>query len=158
MDVVSHDIPWKDAARVQQMKSSFVVKHKKDDATTSPNINLARIQQIAVANNIPVSNIGVSKKGNTFIHCPSVEHRDKLQPLISADAKDKDVHSIKEKSPHITVTDIIQTGTEEITKETILTQIRSQNSEITTLIDSGNEFEILFVKKSAKSNYFSAAI
>ena len=44
--------------------------------------NLNKLKDIAVNNGIPVSKIGVSKSADTFIHCPSVDDRNKLQPLI----------------------------------------------------------------------------
>ena len=113
-------------------------------------MDLNKIKDIAVNNNIPVTNIGVSQKGDTFIHCPSAEARDKLQPLISADLEDKEVVSMKEKCPHVTIVDIIQTGDEDLTKDTILSQIRSQNPQISALIESGNQFNILFTKRTLK--------
>ena len=76
-----------------------------------------QLKKLLFWNNILVTNVGVSQKGNTFIHCPSAEARDKLQPLISADFKDKDVLPIKDKSPHITIVDITKTGAEDLTKE-----------------------------------------
>ena len=84
--VIDNKGSWTDAKRVHRMKSSFEVKHKNDGASGSI-IDVNRIKHIAVENNIPVSKVGVSQKGNTFIHCPSVEDRYKLQPL-SADVKD----------------------------------------------------------------------
>ena len=146
---------WSDEKRTCQMKSSLVIKHKNKDIS-SPALNLNVVKEIAVKNNIPVSNIGVSQKGDTFIHCPSAEARDKLQPLISADLPDREVTSIKDKSPHITIVDIIQTGTEDLTKENILLQICSQNIKISALVKSGNEFKILFIRKNSKTNKYTA--
>ena len=148
---------WADAKRVHTMKSSFVIKHKTKSDTGST-IDVNRIRQIAVENNIPVSNVGVSQKGNTFVHCPSVEHRDKLQPLISADVNDKDVVPIKDKSPHITITDITKTGADDITKESLLKHISNQNLQVAELIDAGEEFNILFIKSVVKTNSFTAVI
>ena len=148
---------WFNKQRVHQMKSSLLIKHKKD--LNSPTaVDLNKIKDIAVNNNIPVTNIGVSQKGDTFIHCPSAEARDKLQPLISADLEDKEVVSMKEKCPHVTIVDIIQTGDEDLTKDTILSQIRSQNPQISALIESGNQFNILFTKKDPKTSKFSAVV
>ena len=103
--------------------------------------------------------LGVSQKEyHTFIHCPSAEARDKLQPLISADLKDKEVVPMEEKSPHVTIVHIIQTGTDELTKENIFLQICSQNPQLTALIKSGNEFKILFTKKDVKTNKYTAVV
>ena len=74
--------PWSDGNRVQNMKSSLVIKHKSGD-TAGDAADLSKIREIVVQNNIPVSNVGVSKNGNTFINCLSVESRDELQPLLS---------------------------------------------------------------------------
>ena len=91
---------WFNEKRVHQMKSSLMIRHKNnDDPPTALDLNV--VKDIAVKNNIPVTNIGVSQKGDTFIHCPSAEARDKLQPLISADLKDKEVVPMKEKTPTI---------------------------------------------------------
>ena len=149
---------WCDEQRVHQMKSSLVIKHKSSDVPSTA-LDLNVVREIAVKNSIPVTNIGVSKKGNTFIHCPSAEARDKLQPLlINANLVGKDVVSVKEKSPHITIVDIIQTGSEELTKENILVQICSQNPKLAALIESGNEFKVLFIKKNSQTKKFSAAV
>ena len=156
-DLMVQNNSWSNTKRVHAMKSSFVVKHKTDSATGST-IDINRVRQIAVENSIPISNVGVSQKGNTFIHCPSVEDRDKLQPLISAEVQDKDVVSIKEKSPHITITDITKTNSDDITKESILEQVRIQNPGIAELIHSGDDFNVLFVKSIAKTNSFSAVV
>ena len=149
---------WFDEKRVHQMKSSLVIKHTNNDVHATA-LDLNVVKEIAVKNNIPVTNIGVSKKGDTFIHCPSAEARDKLQPLlISAKLADREVVPMKEKSPHITIVDIIQTGTDELTKENILLQIRSQNPKLAALIENGNEFKILFIKKNSQTHRYSAAV
>ena len=88
---------WCDAQRVQNIRSSLVIKPKSGVVTPAPDLN--KIQNIAVKNNIPVSKIGFSQKGETYIHCPSAEDRDKLQPLLCQDFSDKEVVSLKEKLP-----------------------------------------------------------
>ena len=149
--------PWADDTRVSKMKSSLVVTHK-DNGVSGTTVDLNVIKKIAVENSIPVSNIGISKKGNAFVHCPSVDDRDRLEPLIKANLQDKDVVSIKDKSPHISIVDIINTGTEELTKEDILSQICSQNHQITELINSGSEFNILFVKRDSRTDKYTAVV
>ena len=104
--------------------------------------------------------LGFPKKGTlvSIALLLSAEARDKLQPLISADFKDKDVLPIKDKSPHITIVDITKTGAEDLTKENIFLQICSQNPQIADLIDHGNEFNILFIKSDSKSNKCTAVV
>ena len=148
---VSQPTPWGDENRVQKMKSSLVIKHKTGDSEKVPT-DLNKLRDIAVANNIPVSNVGVSKNGNTFIHCPSVEDRNKLQPLLSEQLITKDVVSLKEKQPHITILDITSTDDKDI----LLEQIRSQNPKIDALIESGEQFDILFTKTQQSSQKVSA--
>ena len=72
---------WSNHSRVKSMKASLMIKQK--PGCQAPNFN--KLREIAVKNHIPVSNVGVSQKGNTFIQCPTPEDRDKLQPLIQAD-------------------------------------------------------------------------
>ena len=143
--------PWSDNNWVHRLKSSLVIKHKSGD-TTSTSTDLGKIREIAVKNNIPVSNVGVSKNGYTFINCPSAEDRDKFQPLLSEHLTNKDVVPLKEKQPHITILDIDT----DISKGDLLHQIRSQNPKVHALINAGQKFDILFTKKSLHSDKTSA--
>ena len=109
------------------------------------------VRDIAVRNQIPLSNVGVSQSGDTFIQCPSASARDKLQPLLEADLANK-VVPLKEKLPQITIVDIDKTDAANLSKESILMQVTNQNPEIARLIADNHEFTILFVKDGKSAN------
>ena len=144
---------WSDQNRVQNMKASLVIKQSENGA---PNINSLR--ELAVKNQIPVANVRVSKKGDTYIQCPTSKDRDKLQPLLQVDYGDK-VNALTEKLPHISIVDIDKLDTHDTTessKNDILSNIRSQNPEIANLISTGEEFTILFIKDGKSTNKCTA--
>ena len=101
---VMHSGAWADPKSVQNLRASLVIKpnDKKDK------VNLESIRKIVVDNNIPVSKVGVSTSGNTFVHCPSVAVRDKLQSLLESDIPNQTVHALKEKLTSISVVGITE--------------------------------------------------
>ena len=100
------------------------------------------IRKIAVNNKIPVNKVEVSSKGNTFIHCPSAEIRDKLESHLTK-VPNQTVHTIKDKLPSISITGI----TQPIEKDNLVTEIGIQNPHIQELLDQDHTFKILFVNK-----------
>ena len=152
--------PWHNNTRVENMRSSLIVKSKPGNQPTQVDLN--RVKSLAVKNKIPVSKVGVSGSGHTFIHCPSIKDRDKLQPILTADLQDNEVVALKEKLPHVSIVDIYKSNTDDITssnfRDEILQQVRNQNHQIGTLIDSGDEFTILFVKPGNASNKCTAVV
>ena len=139
---------WHDNNRVKNMRSSLVMKAKPGEQNST--VDLDRVKSLAIENKIAVAKIGVSQTGHTFVQCPSVQDRDKLQPLLSADFGNKDVVVLKEKLPHVSIVDIAKSQGDDISstgfKDELLKQIRNQNHQVDTLIESGHEFEILFVR------------
>ena len=89
-----------------------------------------------------MTKVGVSTKGNTFIHCPSPEIRDKLESHLT-NVPNQTVHAIKDKLPTISITGI----TQPIEKDNLLTEIGKQNPHIQELLDQNHTFKILFVNK-----------
>ena len=89
-----------------------------------------------------MSKVGTSTKGNTFIHCPSPEIRDKFEAHLT-DVPNQTVHAIKDKLPTISITGI----TQPIEKENVLTEIGKQNPHIQELLDQNHTFKIMFVNK-----------
>ena len=142
-----------DGERVRKIKSSLVIKHKTGNPDTQP-ADLNELRKIAVENKIPVSNVGVSDNGCTYIHCPSVEDRNKLQPLLTEHLSTKDVVPLKEKQPHITILDITSSDD----KKAILDQIRNQNPKIDALMERGEQFDILFTKTQQSTQKVSAVV
>ena len=153
--------PWSDNARVHNMRSSLIVKPKAGNQ--SAQVDLDKVRSLAVTNKIPVSKVGISQTtGHTYIHCPSIKDRDRLQPLLTADLQDNDVVALKEKLPHVSIVDICKSSSDDITtsdfKDNILQQVRNQNHQIDALIGAGNEFTILFVKQGRDSNKCTAVV
>ena len=78
------------------MKASLVIK----PTVLSEKISMESIRKIVVNNKIPVTKVGVSSKGNAFIHCPSAEIRDELESHLVKVPNQK-VHAIKDRLPSI---------------------------------------------------------
>ena len=151
---------WQDVNRVRDMRSSLVLKSKPGDQ--DPVVDLDRVKSLAIQNKILVAKVGVSHTGHTFIQCPTVQDRDKLQPLLTAGFEDKEVVALKEKLPHISIVDIARSQSDDITstgfKADLLNQIRNQNHQIDALIETGHEFNILFVKAGRDANKCTAVV
>ena len=134
---------WSNEKRVKNIKASLVIKNKPGSTEgTNQEAHLLKLKTLAVTNKIPVSRVGFDNNGNTYIDCPSVTDRNKLQPLIAGDFVDKEVTALKEKLPCISIVGI----EDEVTKSNLVTQLTKQNPNIETLIDAGEEFTVLFVK------------
>lgn len=148
---VTYGGSWSDPKAVQNLRSSLVIKPVADADGKKSTVNLENVRKIAVDNNIPVSKVGVSANGNTFIHCPSSAARDKLQPLLASNNPNQSVKPLQEKFPSISITGI----TEAISKDDLVTEVRKQNDYINTLIENGNTFKVLFMKPPTEnfSNY-----
>ena len=149
---VSYGGAWSNQNNVQNLRASLVIKPvTKENVANTTAINMESIRKLVVDNSIPVSKIGVSKSGNTFIHCPSTAARDKLQPLLENDLPNKTVISLKEKLPSVSIVGV----TEDISKEDLVTEICNQNSYIGDLIKDGHTMQILFMKPPSEgySNY-----
>ena len=110
--------------------------------TPEDKLDMKKLSKIAVENNVQVSKIGVSTKGNTFIHCASVKARDRLEEKVK-ELTGHTAHSLSDKEPSISLVGL----TEELTKSELMEQIREQNPVMKTLTDAGETFAILFIKK-----------
>lgn len=148
---------WVDPNRTQAVKSSLLIKPTAG-TTTSLSNDLGKIRDIAVNNNIQVRNVGISKSGNTFIHCSSTADRNKLQPLLSDNYQGREIIPLKENLPHITINGIIQVDDEDITGDKVLRQICNQNPVIADLKESGEELKVLFVRKQITSKTIMAVV
>lgn len=152
LPAVTYGGSWADPKSVQNLRSSLLIKpvSTENGAKNTP-VSLESIRKIVVENNIPVSKVGVSANGETFVHCPSTAARDKLQPLLETDLPSQTVVSLKEKLPSISIVGI----TGEISKETLINDICNQNSYVNDLVKEGHTFKILFIKPPSDgySNY-----
>ena len=144
---------WSNQKGLQRVKASLVIKNKPGSiAPSDKSAELSKLKKVAVFNKIPLSRVGYDKNGNTFIECPSITDRNNLQPLLVTDFNDKEVSVIKDKLPCISIVGI----QDEVTKSNLVSQITKQNPALETLINSGEEFNVLFVKGSS-SGYTAVA-
>ena len=85
-----------------------------------------------------------------------------MQPLLVADFEDNQIVALKEKLPHISITDISKETNEDVSKgefkNELIQQIRCQNHQLDSLIDSGHEFNILFVKSAQQGTKCTAIV
>ena len=105
---------------------------------------MKEVKRIVIENNVQVSRVGVSSKGNTFIHCASVKDRDKLQEQLG-DLTGHTRRSLEDNMPSISLVGI----TEEYTNTELVERIREQNPAMKALLDGGEKFTILFTKSPA---------
>ena len=144
---------WSNENRVKNIKASLVIRNKPGCTENSnKEADLQKLKTLAISNRIPVSRVGFDTNGNTFIDCPSVTDRNKLQPLIASDFVHKEVTAVKEKFPCISIVGI----EDEVTKSNLVMQLTKQNPKIETLVNAGEEFTVLFVK-STHSGYNAVA-
>ena len=127
-----------DINSVNKLRSSFLVKTKPDKQKLTKD----DIRKVIVDNKLPVNSVGESKKGNYFIHCPSVETRDELQKKFS-ELDTQIVHPLMDKEPTISIVGITEPFTDkvELTK-----RIMEMNPKVKTLNDDGQTFVILFMR------------
>ena len=151
----AHPSPWENKEKVKNMKSSLVLKNKDGSTEVDESAQQAqrdRLKTLAVCNEIPVSRVGFDTSGNTYIDCPTPEDVSKLQPLLTEDFKDKQVSVVKSKLPCISIVGI----EDEVTKSNLLNKICKQNPAVSTLINEGHDFSVLFVKKSTHHGNYTA--
>ena len=132
---------WNNQETVKKIKSSLVMKNK-EGSTTDKDAEIAKLKEIAVKNRIPVTRVGFDVNGNTFVDCPSQSDCDRLQPILSSDFQEKEVTSLKNKLPCISVVGI----QDEVTKTNFVNLVCKQNPRIDTLVSAGEVFTVLFVK------------
>ena len=132
---------WSDNRRISSMKSALLIKPDKNGKP----VELPVIRDLAIQNGIQVNKTVVTDTGNTFINLPSVSNRDKLAPLLeSSSVVEPDrIVNLKSKLPTISVVGI----EEAITKDTAAAYILGQNQVIKNLVESGETFHVVFVKK-----------
>ena len=107
--------------------------------------------------NIPIKNIGITKKGHGFVNLPDKENCEKvissLQKEYNVVAKTNDQRSFM---PKITISDINGDDYSNSNKEELKTAIMNKNPTIKSCIEEDKQFDILFltedkVNKTAKA-------
>ena len=138
--------PWANTRATQKLRSSFIVK-----PTTSGTADMVKINKIVSDNKLQVNMIGVSQKGNTFIHCPTEEASKTLQTHIQTELTGHVVHSLQDSLPSISIAGITETqwNPQHVTPEGIsnfIQKLRDQNPFLEGLITDGETFKVIFMK------------
>ena len=134
------DNPWNDSDRVQKLRHPATVVIHDDSGECVP---LPDLENIITKNSIEANNTFKNKDGNTVITLSSQAERTKLMNAIKQDFPQSDVRQPKEKIPTISVAGIKG----EITPEKLKDQIMMLYPEIKSLVDSGESFDVLTVRK-----------
>ena len=138
--------PWANTGAIQKLRSSFLVK-----PSQSGTADMDRINEIASDKKLQVNMIGVSQKGNTFIHCPTEEASLILQSHIESELG-HDVHPLQDSLPSISITGITARQWDVTQHETpehftnFTQKLRDQNPYLDSLITDGETFKIIFMK------------
>ena len=138
--------PWANARATQKLRSSFIVK-----PTTSGAADMVKINKIVSDNKLQVNMVGVSQKGNTFIHCPTKEASATLQTHIQSELAGHVVHSLQDSLPSISIAGITATQWNplHVTPEGItdfIQKLMDQNPFLHSLITDGETFNVIFMK------------
>ena len=128
---------WSNTEKIQNMKSSLHIKSKGKE------VNLVKIQEIAVKNGIQVSKTVVKENGDVYVDLPNAKNREKFTPLLNDEEfAEHEIISLKSKLPTISILDV----KEYTTKEDFIERVKKQNEGIRTLIEGGSEFSIVYSK------------
>ena len=138
--------PWANTGATQKLRSSFLVEPNRMGKA-----DIDRINEIASEKKIQVDKIGVSQKGNTFIHCPTEEASSHLQSHIEVELG-HDVYPLQDPLPSISITGITARQWDVTQHETpehftnFTQKLRDQNPYLDGLITDGETFKIIFMK------------
>ena len=108
-------------------------------------VDVKKVKDIIIANGIQVSKANINQKtGDLFVDLPSEGNKDKLVPLINEDTlPGNKVVKVKQKSPTITIRDVLEYEN----SEEFIENVKSQNPEIKERIESGDECIVVFAKE-----------
>ena len=115
-------------------------------------INADQVRNIVIENSIPVIRTNSKPNGDLFIELPSLESKNKLEPLLKVDPifKENNVVNLKSKSPTIAILDIDSFTS----KEDFESQVKNQNPHIKELCEKGSEFSVIFAKEPKEDGKF----
>lgn len=129
---------WSDTKRVEEVKSSLLVKADKDGKPVDP----GKVRKIIRENGVPVNKVVVASSGDTFINLPNVKSRDKLHPLLQSDTND--IVLLKSKLPAISLLGV----TDKLSNEEIKQGIVNQNESIGRLVkEQKEELEVIYTRE-----------
>ena len=112
-------------------------------------VDVKKVKDIIVANGIQVSKASINQKtGDLFVDLPSEGNKDKLVPLINEETlPGNKVVKVKQKSPTITIRDVLEYEN----SEEFIENVKSQNPEIQKRIECGDECTVVFAKEQEKA-------
>ena len=129
--------PWSDKTKVEQIKSSLLIKPDSEGNPVDENV----INKVVVDNGVPVNKVVVTESGETYINLPDKKSRDKLCPLLQSEANE--VVALKPKFPTISILDV----KDNLSREQIKQGLCSQNEHIGRLVEEDNqELEVIYQK------------
>ena len=142
--------PWTDTNRIQEMKSSLLIKADKNGQPVDPK----KVRKIVMDNGVPVNKVVVASSGDTIINLPNQRSRDKLHPLLQSD--NNEVVNLKSKLPSITILGV----TDDLSKEEIVKGIISQNDSIGSLVnEQKEELEVVYMRAPpVDKSYFQVTL
>ena len=134
---ISINTPWSNDKRVEDMKSSMLIKADKDGKPVDP----GKVRKTIMDNGVPVNKVVVTSSGDTFINCPNQQSRDKLHPLLHSE--NNNVVLLKSKLPTISLFGV----TDDLSKEEIKQGIINQNEAIGKLVtEQHEELEVIYTR------------
>ena len=134
------DNPWNDTVRVEKLRHPATVVIQGDSGETVP---LTDLENIITSNSIEANNTFKNKDGHTVVTLASQANRTKLVSALKHDYPHSDLRQPKVKLPTISISGIKG----EITADLLKGQIMKLYPEIQSLVESGETFTVLSVRK-----------
>lgn len=108
---------------------------------------------------VPITKIGITKNGQGFIKLPDQSKRDEVFNKLKANFNvTSQTRDLREFLPKITIYGIDSDVYTNSNKEDLKISIMSKNPLITTCVNNGKTFDILFVKKDMSTNSAKAVV
>ena len=147
--------PWNDKEKVHNLLHPATVVISD---TAEQKITMSELENIVTENSIEVNNAFTNKDGNTVVTVSSQAARSKLVKAITDSYPQSSLQQPKEKLPTISISGIKS----EISTESLTEHIMKLYPEIKSLIDSGETFSVMSVRKqrncSEENKLFQASV
>ena len=144
--------PWYDTQGLEKVKSMLPLIVK--NTSTGHNVLDSDIEKIVVENNIQVDSNYSNKSGDRIFVVASDEDRKKLSSKLSEEFPESQVQQPPERLPTISVSNILEEMQPDILKQKIF----AMHSELKDLVENGEKFEVLNVRKQRRGNNYQACI
>ena len=138
---------WNDEARVQKIKSSLVVKPDEQGNKVSSKV----VRKIAAEEGIPIDSLIEATNGEMFVNLPDSESRDRVSQKIQQSHNGNPIVNLTSKLPTIsimgvTAMDMRDDNDEDLGHNELKQSIKTQNKQISDLIDNGSKLEVVYTK------------